>query len=36
LIGVTLIAGDKSLAARYRGAAGLDDRNPLYGVDFPQ
>lgn len=36
LVGVTFIAGDQTLAARYRGAAGLDDRNPFYGVDFPQ
>lgn len=34
LVGVSLIGGDNSLAARYRGAAALDDRNILYGVNY--
>jgi hypothetical protein len=33
-VGLTLLGGNHSLAERYRGAAGLDDRNPLFGVNF--
>jgi hypothetical protein len=35
MVGLTLIGGDDSLAARYRGTAGLDDRNIFYGVNNP-
>lgn len=30
MIGVSLLAGDTTLAARYRGPTGLEDRNPFY------
>lgn len=30
MVGVSLIGGDETLAARYRGPAGLEDRNPFY------
>ncbi len=35
LVGLTFLDSKESLAQRYRGPAGLDDLNPLYGVNFP-
>jgi hypothetical protein len=33
-VGLTFIGNGETLAARYRGPAGLDDRNPTYGVNY--
>ena len=35
MIGVSLLAGDDTLAARYRGPTGLEDRNPFYSPTNP-
>jgi hypothetical protein len=36
LVGLTFIAGDETLANRYRGAASLEDYNIFYGVNWAQ
>jgi hypothetical protein len=34
MVGVSFISADETLVERYRGAAGLDDRNIFYGTNF--